>query len=53
MKYIFLVLLTLSAVSCASYHSTENRRPSSEEMSDVSKGINTDSYGNSFGGMLR
>lgn len=44
MKYILLVLLTLSAVSCAS-HQHENRQPSSEEMSDVSKGINTDSYG--------
>lgn len=50
MKYILLVLLTLSAVSCAS-HQTDNRKPSSEEMSDVSKGINTDSYG--FGGMFR
>lgn len=44
MKYILLVLLTLSAVSCAS-HQGESRKPSSEEMMDVSRGINTDSYG--------
>lgn len=44
MKYLLLVLLTLSAVSCASHQ--ESRTPSSEEMSDVSRGINTDSYGN-------
>jgi hypothetical protein len=42
MKYLLLVLLTLSAVSCATH---ENRQPSSEEMSDVSRGLNTDSYG--------
>ena len=41
MKYILLVLLTLSAVSCASH---ESRKPSSEDM-DVSRGVNTDSYG--------
>lgn len=43
MKYILFVLLTLSAISCASH---ENRQPSSVEMQDVSRGMNTDSYGN-------
>jgi hypothetical protein len=47
MKYLLLVLLSLSAISCAS-HDRDNREPSSvAEERDVSRGLNADYYGGS------
>lgn len=43
MKNFFFVLLALTVMSCASH---ENRKPSSVDMENVERGVNTDYYGN-------